>query len=712
MLIPALRRRVVLRGLASALVVGALAAAPACRRSQPAPQGSAAPAERAFQVLFYYEGDKTLSGREGEAVEVPLRIKNAGRAAWSSLDTPPVFLSYHLLDGKGRTLRWDNPRIPLPRPVKPGETLSLLARVKSPLEQGRYRLEFDMVREGAAWFSSEGSKTLPVDLGVTPRAWPEDRYRLDLGAGPYTRLEPARTELTDLLKLIRLTLSHDETSFRGETGKVSGFRAGAAYPQIWLRDAATVVPAARFYYDDDHLSSWLVELLARQAGDGSLQDWLDPSGKCGKNTTASDQEASAVQAAAQVCRLKGTRWLRDKVREVAVIDRLESALEFVLAERFDERTGLVRSAHTLDWGDVDHEDSDERAVTADDRTPWVAGIYNQSQFYGAARDLAGMLASLGRGERSLFWRVKAETLQANTNRWLWQKAKGFYRVHIHLRPGLRHDFDEDEIFAVGGNVAAVLTGLADEAQGRAILAQALARQKAMGASTVSGVLLPPYPRGTFKHPLVDDTYEYQNGGQWDWFGGRLILALYRHGFSREATAALLAIAAKDIGNGGLCEWDDRQGTGRGSDDFAGSAGSLGRALFEGYFGIDAGRDALTLEPRLGNDAGRVHAYLPSADLTVAYDYRPRPDGRSLELTFASDFGGRGVVRILLPWSSPGGGSSSLTEGDCEMTLDGRPVPFRLARMNEDDYAVLETDFRRHRLELRLSQHGQARAGAK
>jgi hypothetical protein len=331
-------------------------------------------------------------------------------------------------------------------------------------------------------------------------------------------------------------------------------------------------------------------------------------------------------------------------------------------------------------------------------------------FYRAALDLAWMLDRLGRKERSFFWTVKAQSLKQGADKWLWQDDRGFYRMHVHLQASYHHAFDEDSLFAMGGNVEAVLSGLADETKSKRILEQALARQKSYGLSTVSGSLLPPYPQGAYKHPLVDDAYEYQNGGQWDWFGGRLVLALYRNGFSRLATEKLGEIAAKDLANGGLFEWDDKNGAGRGSDFFAGSAGSLAGALVEGYFGLSLTAEALTLEPRAGLDRARVHAYLPDSGLFAAYDYDPKPGGRALSFSYNSSFAGRGLVRIRLPWPIQTKDSLQSTNGDYEVMLDGRPAPFVQTRVNDDEYISVETDFKNHRLEVRRSAPGQAKPG--
>ena len=75
-----------------------------------------------------------------------------------------------------------------------------------------------------------------------------------------------------------------------------------------------------------------------------------------------------------------------------------------------------------------------------------------------------------------------------------------------------------------------LSGLAEEEKSRRIILEALRRQEKFHISTISGTLLPPYPKKLFKHPLVDDPFEYQNGAQWDWFGARLIYAMFQQGF--------------------------------------------------------------------------------------------------------------------------------------------------------------------------------------
>jgi glycogen debranching enzyme len=370
---------------------------------------------------------------------------------------------------------------------------------------------------------------------------------------------------------------------------------------------------------------------------------------------------------------------------------------YVLDHRFDRQRGLVTGAHTADWGDVDTEDADQNAIYADSRTHWTCDIYDQSMFFGAAKSLAGMFDGRGLKEKARLWEEKAGSIQRNTDRWLWQEDKGFYRVHIHL-DSLRHDFDEADIFAMGGNAESILSGLASEEKCRRIIESALARQKSFGISTIGGTLLPPYPKKFFKHPMMDDPYEYQNGGQWDWFGGRIVYAMFEHGFSRQAREKLLEIAKKDVANRGLYEWDSPDGTGRGSAFYSGSAGSLVKALFEGYFGLKIAKDSLGLEPKLGSDSASVHVYIPASDLFAAYVYQFDRMKNKLVFRYNSNIPGPGKIKILIPRIEAGANIPGKFQ-KLRVKRDGLKIPFVQSESGQDRFVVIVTDFKNHVLEI-------------
>lgn len=521
--------------------------------------------------------------------------------------------------------------------------------------------------------------------------------RADLAYGKFTNFHSTIPEYKELFKLIRATLVHNQVTFQGPIGRVAGFAAGTAYPQIWLRDANTIISASRFLYGRPYLQSWLIEHLGLQKHDGGLEDWIDSGGRSDKNTTSTDQEASAVQAAEQISQVLGSAWLDEKINAESILSRLEKSMLFVLDHRFDQKHGLITGAHTADWGDVDMNDPDQSAIYVSERTHWTSDIYDQSMFFGAARSLARMFKNHGMEQQARLWEERAGLIQKNTDQWLWQEDKGFYRIHLHL-DSLRHDFDEDDMFAMGGNAEAIISGLASEEKCRRIILNALSRQESFGMSTIGGVLLPPYPKNFFKHPMVDDPYEYQNGGQWDWFGGRIVYSMFEQGFSRQAREKLLEIAKKDLANRGLYEWDSPAGIGQGSTFYSGSAGSLAKALFEGYFGFKISKETLALEPKLSEDGAAVHVYIPASDLFAAYTYQYDKEKKKLVFRYNSNTPGRGKVKILIPHTEAGGNLAQKSK-TLIVRRDGARVPFTQSAMGQDKFVIVETDFKNHILEI-------------
>lgn len=654
--------------------------------------------ESEYSSLIEFE-KKSYKTTIGERVEVPLRITNQGKATWIPIGKYPYYLSYHLLNENGQTIRFDNRRFPLPKRIYSGQKIDMIINLRSPLEQGEYLLEFDLLREGLFWFKDHGSQTSEVKLLVKEKKWPGDKFTLGLDYETYTRYCSGIKELNTILDLIRLTLEKNEVEFEGKTGKIHGFSAGSEYPQIWLRDSNSGIGVAKYFYSEDYLVSWLEEILAHQDHNGSLNDWIDEQGQTDKNTTETDQEASAIQIAYQIYEMLDVNWLKNEMDELKIIDRLEKALAYVFRERYHPEYGLITGAHTADWGDVDVVDDSKEAVYVDDRTHWTADIYDQSMVYEACLSLSEMLTSLGMKEKASLWREKAKSLKTETNTWLWQPEKGFYRIHVHL-DDMEHDFDEDDILAMGGNTQAILSGLTNDEQTMRIIENVLERQNSLNISTISGTLLPPYPKKTFKHPLIDDLFEYQNGAQWDWFGGRFISTLFEHGFSETAYERMSEIFQKNISNKGFLEWDNREGVGFGSDYFLGSAGSLGRAVFEGYFGIKLRRDSISIEPRLRKDNAKIQVYVPANDVFIAYDYAFDSRNSSIMMKYNSNISLEGKIKILSPWSQLNGRQYN-SDNYLTVILDGDKKTFHTEKINEDVFIVFNTDFKNHTAEILL-----------
>jgi hypothetical protein len=74
-------------------------------------------------------------------------------------------------------------------------------------------------------------------------------------------------------------------------------------------------------------------------------------------------------------------------------------------------------------------------------------------------------------------------------------------------------------------------------------------------------------------------YSYQNGGDWTWFGGRMIHALIQNGFVEEAQRELEPMIQRVIDNKGFYEWYSVNNEPRGSGTYRGSAGVLSEAIW-------------------------------------------------------------------------------------------------------------------------------------
>ncbi len=222
---------------------------------------------------------KKLSAIEGARVQIQFSLKNTGTNSWNSQGKHPCLLSYHLQNENGETIQYDNRRFTLPGKVMPRQNIDLPIILRIPLKAGDYILEFDLLREGAAWFKDYGSKTVEVSLHVKEIKWPDESGKAGLEYGKYTHFSSRVEEINQLYKLIRLTLEQNEVEFKGRSGRVYGFSPGKDYPQIWLRDANTIIPASRYFYNLPYLSSWLEEHLYFQEKNGALQDWINAAGQ-------------------------------------------------------------------------------------------------------------------------------------------------------------------------------------------------------------------------------------------------------------------------------------------------------------------------------------------------------------------------------------------------------------------------------------------------
>ncbi len=108
-----------------------------------------------------------------------------------------------------------------------------------------------------------------------------------------------------------------------------------------------------------------------------------------------------------------------------------------------------------------------------------------------------------------------------------------------------------------------------------------------GASSIGLTLEPAYPDGYIKNGQFSP-YSYQNGGDWTWFGGRIVNQLIKYDYLEEAYEQLKPLMSRVVENDDFMEWYTRDNEPRGSSGCKGSAGVLYSAIcsLEEKLGVD------------------------------------------------------------------------------------------------------------------------------
>lgn len=471
------------------------------------------------------------------------------------------------------------------------------------------------------------------------------------------------------------TLAKNHKTFAVPDGTVSGFGAGEAYPQIWLRDSAWIVPAAAAYYEADTLTSWLDLHLSVAMKNGRLRDWVAASTPetfrewapavsavgplaVDTNTNESDQEPSAALA---YCRtrevLAGAR--AEDHAHLSRLARLVKAMDALLRDRTDPRTGLVWSGLTADWGDVSPLYPDQRAIYLDAKTPRTLSLYSNVMTYAALHCLSGLEGPKATSARLA---VRATKLRDAIRGAFWMKDRGYFRIRLAFdRAPEAFGAEEDERFALGGNALAALHGVADEAQATAIFETAERLRKANNFSTISTTLIPPYSASVFQHPAMREPFQYQNGGQWDWYGAALVEAEFRRGHARAARAHLDQILSRTLAAGpGIHEWYAQDGSPKGSAAYAASAAVLHGAIVRGLLGVTPSASGYRVAIRTAETLQRfeVPQRAAGADLAVSQVVGPS----SMEVKI------EGRARVYEVCSVLPVGATPLTKPSADMAL--------------------------------------------
>lgn len=122
----------------------------------------------------------------GERWTMPITIENASNAVWCSTSHFLIRASYHLyrrVDGREELVSFDNTRTHLPRPLAPGERMTLPLEIDPIAEPGDYLIEVDLLQEFVSWFAPHGFAGFRLPITVRPASssssswWPFRRTK-------------------------------------------------------------------------------------------------------------------------------------------------------------------------------------------------------------------------------------------------------------------------------------------------------------------------------------------------------------------------------------------------------------------------------------------------------------------------------------------------------------------------------------------------------
>ena len=377
-----------------------------------------------------------------------------------------------------------------------------------------------------------------------------------------------------------------------------GFNAGSGYQMVWARDLNTFIEMSCEEYDVNTIHDNLLMFFHFQQENGELLDgyvpreaftWDDPHpyysitvpGYVGfKNTVETDQETSLIQAISKYIVKTGDRGiLTSMVDGKTVYQRLSDAINFLLTERYSEKYKLITGATTFDWGDVQVEGG--AVVDVDELTHWCVDVYDNAMLLIALKDMEQFADNQSDKKR---WKDLHASILTSIREYLWDAEKMKFIPHLYISSSpFPDDFDENKITYHGGTAVAIEAGVLSKKEIAAALRQIKENVRLAGAPSVGLTLYPPYPSEVLGKN-VSAPYQYQNSGDWTWFGGRLIQQLIIHGFVQEAYELAKPMFNRVVTNNDFYEWYQKDGTPSGSAEFKGSAGVLAKSiqLFKEY----------------------------------------------------------------------------------------------------------------------------------
>lgn len=420
-----------------------------------------------------------------------------------------------------------------------------------------------------------------------------------LGLGILCSLTSMYAYSEDELRIVQKNILEDplmeEVNLMAHKTVSTGLNAGDGYGEVWIRDFNTFIQVAMDVMPDKNVQECLNTFFHFQGPEGDIVDgYIDirkadldnvggykyrlsetcPRYAAHKNTVETDHETSLIQAVYQYVKKSGNyAYLKSEVAGKTVEKRMDWALQYLMDHKFSQKYGLITGATTADWGDVQPEHI--WGVEIDENTHYCIDIYDNAMLVLAIDNFLEIVSDKSYESK---WRKVRDELSGNIRRYLWDSERQKFIPHLYLDGSpFPESFDENQIYYHGGTAVAVLAGLLTKEEIKQANDRMLKNMEKAGAQTIGLTMYPTYPAGFFKGVGMYP-YGYQNGGDWTWFGARMIWGLIENGFIKEAYEELRPMLQRVVKNKGFNEWYTQSGEPKGSGTFRGEAGVLVKAI--------------------------------------------------------------------------------------------------------------------------------------
>lgn len=371
-----------------------------------------------------------------------------------------------------------------------------------------------------------------------------------------------------------------------------GFNAGSGYSQIWARDLNTFIETALEERTKEEVRGAILVFFKMQQKNGEMVDgyvlkkdftWHDdtpyysvndPEHVGFKNTVETDQETSLIQLLGKyISKTKDYSILEESIGGILVKDRIQLMLDYLNRERYNKEYKLLWGAMTADWGDV--QPHDDFGCDWNNLSNEAIDVYDNAMYIIALKTLIDILPD---APKVAEWKSLKKEVEINTMKHLWDKKQQKFIPHIYPKDSpLPEGFDENKIHYHGGTAIAIESGLLSKEEIKTVNDQMLENVRLSGMPSIGLTLYPTYPEGFFKG-WMSKPYAYQNGGDWTWFGGRMIQQLVLNGYTKEAYQEIQPMINRVVKNKGFYEWYGKNDVPSGSGKFKGSAGVLSKAI--------------------------------------------------------------------------------------------------------------------------------------